>query len=145
MAGGGQTEDVVPDHGWVQPSMAQLCLPGDTSPRCRRQHGGLGWHEHGGLSQSPLGCILPCWPWGRGGQEQVSAHVLRPSIWEFSCVPGEQTQGSSTLLTYHSHIQARFFWSCEVLQFTFEFHIAIGLPSRAFYPLSKSVSVTLQL
>lgn len=26
--------------------------------------------------------------------------------WEFSCVPGEQTQGSSTLLTYHNHIHS---------------------------------------
>lgn len=56
-------------------------------------------------------------------------------------MPGEQTQGSYTLLTYH--VQARSFWFCEVLKFTFEFHIAVELPSRAFYPLPKSVSVTL--
>lgn len=40
-------------------------------------------------------------------------------------------------------MQARFFWSCEVLKFTFEFHTVSELPFGAFYTLSKDISVAL--
>lgn len=104
----------------------------------------------GGGGDTSMG-ISPNPPWvasfpaGLGDVEVRSSSLPMcwhlPAGWEFSCVPGEQTRGSSALLTYR--VQARSFWSCEVLKFTFEFHIAIELPSRTFHPLPKSVSVTL--
>lgn len=73
-------QGAVPGLGWAQTGMgaalmAQLYLALHMS-WCVDGSLGWGWHEHGGALPVPLGCILPCWPWGCGGQEQLSAPVL---------------------------------------------------------------------
>lgn len=71
--GWGQTEALVPNLGWVQPPMAHLCLAVDMSP-C--SVGGRDGTSVGGSPNPPWDAILPCWPWGRAGQEKVSADGL---------------------------------------------------------------------
>lgn len=66
-------------RGWMGASSMSLLRRGDGPPYCSRQHGGLGWHKHGGSPDCPWRCILPCRPRGRGGQEHVSALALGPS------------------------------------------------------------------
>lgn len=91
-------------QGWLQPPMAHLCLAVDMSPCVDGSLGG----GHGmsmGVLPIPLGMhssllALGMWRTGAALWDLLAG-------WEFSCVPGKQTQGSSTLLIYH--IKDRFF------------------------------------
>lgn len=71
----------------------------------------MGVRDGTSMGGSPSAPWEPFLPAGLGDVEDRSSSLPKfwdlPAGWESSCVPGEQAQGFSTLLTYY--IQARFF------------------------------------